>query len=65
MTTTTTAITVKRYKTPDGKPTCARDFSTGEVCEFLLSKHFGTRFLCSFDLEGRIWHGAKGVFNNM
>ena len=31
----TRTITLPVYRTPDGEPTCARNFSIGEVCELL------------------------------
>lgn len=53
-------ITIDKHRTPDGKPTCARDFAKGEVCEFLVTCKFGTEFRCVFDLEGRVWHSVDG-----
>ena len=39
-------ITYTRYRTPNGKPTCASDFSKGEVCEFYTTRRFGIHEGC-------------------
>jgi len=41
-------IYVEVYHDSDGNMTCAKDFSTGEVCEFYRSQRFGTEETCLF-----------------
>lgn len=49
-------ITITRYRDPDGYPTCAKDFTTGEVCVFYGSYSFGCRETCWFaDQTARKW----------
>lgn len=47
MTQETRTLTVPVYRTPDGRPTCAKHFMTGECCRFLRTRTFGTREMCS------------------
>ncbi len=39
-------ITVQRYRSPDGKPTCCADKRTGRVCRYLGVRSFGTIDVC-------------------
>jgi hypothetical protein len=41
-------IEIIRYKTPEGEPTCAFDWPTGEVCVFLQTYKFGLAKTCFF-----------------
>lgn len=41
-------ITVTAYRTPDGKPTCAADYVSGEVCRFATSRRVGQVEVCGF-----------------
>jgi hypothetical protein len=41
-------LEVEIYRTPEGKPTCASDYRTGKVCEFLRTRKFGTVNVCFF-----------------
>ena len=43
-----TIISCWRYLDKDNNPTCAVDFSTGEICEFLRCQRFGTWETCLF-----------------
>lgn len=47
-------VTFEAYQTPEGKPTCALNFSTSEVCEFLRTKKFGTFDFCACDIDERL-----------
>jgi len=40
-------LRIKRYTDKDGSPTCAKDFRTGEVCQFLYTKRFGSILMCN------------------
>jgi hypothetical protein len=40
------SIQVKRYRTPDGAPTCCRNWQSGELCQFLGSRRFGAMPVC-------------------
>lgn len=52
----TTSLTVVRYRTKDGLPTCAANFETGEVCMFYATQRFGCSETCLFsDKSDRIW----------
>lgn len=42
-------IPIVRYTMADGRPTCATDFSKGEICIHLRLESFGTRELCGLD----------------
>ena len=47
-------IPVTAYRTPEGAPTCARDFGDGRVCKFFTTRKFGTVDCCAYlgrDLE--------------
>lgn len=44
-------IKIEVYRTPDDKPTCARDFRTGAYCKFLLSTRFGLEYKCALRLN--------------
>ena len=46
MTKTFKSIEIEIFETPEGKPTCGRNFETGEVCQFLNQIRFGTEGLC-------------------
>lgn len=48
-------ITVTAYRTPDGNPTCAKDFGSGEMCIFLRSTRWGSADVCALDVD----HGRK------
>lgn len=39
-------IAVTAYRTPDGSPACATDFSAGNVCQFLTTRKFGLVEVC-------------------
>lgn len=39
-------LKVKTFTTPDGKPTCASNFSNWDICRFLGSTKFGTVDYC-------------------
>jgi len=41
-------LEVVRYRDKDGKPTCARDFKAGEVCEYYRVHTWGTIETCLF-----------------
>lgn len=40
-------VPVKRYRTDEGSPTCARSFPAGEVCPFLKTFSFNPDGHCS------------------
>ena len=47
-------IPVIAYRTPDGAPTCARDFNDGRACRFLTTRKLGLVEVCGYlcrDLE--------------
>ena len=41
--------------TPKGKHTCMSDYQSGDSCEMLGSKHFGTVFVCMFSGD-KVYH---------
>ncbi len=47
----TVNIPVIRFRDPQGRPTCAVNFETGEHCRFLAVTHMGTREVCAFHVE--------------
>jgi len=55
-------ITITAYQTPNGKPTCASDFSAGKVCQFLNTKRFGSIEMCGMTGNTAIdrWDGGYG-----
>jgi len=53
-------ITVNCYRTPDGKPTCASDFSCGDVCQFHGTTHYGTRDVCMIGDGESIYKYGEG-----
>lgn len=46
MTIETYNMEIERYRTPDGKPTCAVSFPDNHVCIFHVTTGFGTRDSC-------------------
>lgn len=54
-------LTFARYRTPDGKPTCAVDFRDGRVCQFLGRRKAGQQDVCMLgvqrDLDGPMSFG--------
>ena len=47
-------VTAYAYRTPNGTPTCARDFGDGKVCNFLTTRKNGFVEVCGYlgrDLE--------------
>ena len=42
-----TKITVLRYITPEGKPTCCRDWLSGQTCRFLHVSNLGSLIECA------------------
>lgn len=49
-------IPVVKYRDDKGRPTCARNFNTGEVCQFYRTQRFGLNDTCLFsDMSGRYW----------
>lgn len=56
-------IRVSIYRDSNGLPACAKDFSTGEVCEFYRSRNYGCDELCLFAADGdklQRRNGGKG-----
>lgn len=51
-------IAVTAYRTPDGKPTCATNFDTGEICQFVKTRKFGLVEVCT--VRGRDIHRDDG-----
>jgi len=49
----TKMLEIPVYETPDGQPTCARDFRTGETCRFLLAQRMGLEHSCVFSDWGQ------------
>lgn len=41
-------LSVKRYRDKKGRPTCASNFATEEVCVFYRTERFGTNDTCVF-----------------
>ena len=41
-------LDITRYRDPEGNPTCAGHFQTGEVCTFYCTAVFGTQETCVF-----------------
>lgn len=44
----TTTLTIKRFRDKEGNPTCARNFQTGEVCQFFTTTRFGSIEMCGY-----------------
>ena len=49
MTAETKTIEVQAYRDAAGKPCCAANFKTGEVCPFYRTRTFGTKEICIFN----------------
>lgn len=56
----TKMIEVQVYYTPDGAPTCAKNFETGEVCRFLVNLKMGFNHKCQTS-DLRIERGGDDV----
>lgn len=53
-------IAVTAYRTPGGEPTCATNFDTGEVCQFLTTRQFGLVEVCAvFGEDIKRTHSGK------
>jgi len=48
-------LPVLRYRSKDNDITCAANFKTGEVCQFYMTSNFGTKELCFFDEDNRLF----------
>lgn len=46
-------LNIKTYTDPIGRPTCAINFQTGEVCQFMMTKKFGQECVCFFQSQER------------
>ena len=46
-----TIITVQRYRSPDGKPTCCRDHPAGETCRFMAVRRWGLQDVCTLGIQ--------------
>ena len=44
--TKTVVIKIQAYQTPDSKPTCSADFQSRQFCQFLMTRRFGTEYVC-------------------
>ena len=56
-----TLLEVRRYRCPDGKPTCGSNFEIGAICRFLRTRLFGSRHECSeAPTDGR--NGFESVY---
>lgn len=54
-------IKIDAYKDNQGNPCCARDFSTGEVCQFYRTVKFGCTDTCVFAEDGdHLWRRKGG-----
>jgi hypothetical protein len=42
---------VRKYRTPNGEPTCAVNIQTGHSCLLLGSKCFGSKDICLLDSD--------------
>ena len=51
-------IKVKRYRTPDGNPTCCADQPAGLTCRFLGVRGFGLVTVCMLGQEHRIEYSS-------
>lgn len=56
----TATITIKRYRSPDGKPTCCRDVATGELCAYIGARKFGTVDVCLLGQQRDLLDRADG-----
>ena len=54
-----THILVKRYRSPDGRPTCCADHPAGETCRFFGTRNFGTVDVCMFGQQRDLYR--KGL----
>jgi hypothetical protein len=52
----TKTLEVPVFKTPDGAPTCAFNFKTGDFCMFLRSQRFGLDDVCAIT-QSKIFRG--------
>ena len=41
-------VPFSRYRTPDGRPTCALNFTTGDVCACYMTQRYGQSETCVF-----------------
>lgn len=58
--TETTLLSIKRYRTPEQKPTCMVNAKTGDYCEFLMTSDFATREYCYWDLDNQLQRSDDG-----
>lgn len=54
-------IETERYRDNDNLPTCSRDHANNKVCEFLMTKQMGTKFVCFYDMDKKLhWRTKDG-----
>jgi hypothetical protein len=44
-------ITIRRYRSPDGQPTCCADNSAGQKCQFFAVRNFGSQDVCTLGIQ--------------
>jgi hypothetical protein len=73
-------ISIQRFRSPDGLPTCCANHEAGETCRFLASRKFGTVDACMLgeqrdlaprrmdfqrpDARCEVWATEPSVLNN-
>lgn len=54
------SLQMARYRDAEGVPACAANFQTGEVCQFYMTYNFGTKEICFFDMDSRLFRRKHG-----
>jgi hypothetical protein len=57
-------IRVTKYRDDLGRPTCALNFKTGDVCEFFRTQRFGTIDTCLFAEQQYKYRESQLRYNN-
>ena len=55
-----TTLLIKRFRSPDGVPTCCADASVGNTCRFLGTRNFGTVDVCMLGERRALMNRGSG-----
>ena len=53
-------IEIQDHYTPEGNPTCAKNYQNNGFCKFLMSENFGLKQMCYFDMENPLTRDKDG-----
>ncbi len=52
-------ITVIRYRSPDGTPTCCADHPAGRTCRFMGARRWGLQDVCTLGIQRDVYRESE------